>query len=332
MLTTIFNTLIFQPIFNLLFGIYSLIPGRDLGVAIIIFTILIRLALWPLVKKQLHQVKAMQKIQPELAKIKAQTKGNRQLESMQMMELYKKHGVNPFGSIGVLIIQLPIFITLYQVINIFIMQSNSATVGKFVTEMNKFIYGFMKGTDFFKDLIANPQHFNPHFLGFLDITKNGASTPFSINNVLLILLAVGAAVTQYYMSKQTMPQKKTNKKLRELLAESADGKTANQAEMNAAMMGKMTKFMPIMMFFIMYRLPGALALYYTASNIVAVIQQGHILKGDSEEMIEIADEASESGKGTGKKATAKAREKLSREATIVKITAKDDGHRVRKQQ
>lgn len=321
MFTQIFDALIFRPIFNLLFGIYSLIPGRDLGVAIIIFTIIIRLLLWPLVKKQLHQVKAMQKLQPELAKIKAACKGNKQMESVQMMELYKKHDVNPFGSIGVLIIQLPIFITLYQVINIFIMQSSKDTIGKFVIEMNKAIYGFLKGTDFFKDLIANPEHFNPNFLGFLDITKNGASTPFTINNILLILLAVGAAVTQYYMSKQTMPQQQSKKKLRDLLAESADGKSADQTEMNAVMMSKMTKFMPIMMLLIMYRLPGALALYYTASNVVAVIQQGRILKADTDEMIEIADEAP---KTVGKKATAKARAKLSQEATIVRITAKDD--------
>ncbi len=329
MFTQIFDALIFRPIFNLLFGIYSLIPGRDLGVAIIIFTIIIRLLLWPLVKKQLHQVKAMQKLQPELAKIKAACKGNKQMESVQMMELYKKHDVNPFGSIGVLIIQLPIFITLYQVINIFIMQSSKDTIGKFVIEMNKAIYGFLKGTDFFKDLIANPEHFNPNFLGFLDITKNGASTPFTINNVLLILLAVGAAVTQYYMSKQTMPQQKSKKRLRDLLAASADGKQADQTEMNAVMMSKMTKFMPIMMLLIMYRLPGALALYYTASNVVAVIQQGHILKEDTEEMIEIADEAP---KMQGKKATAKARAKLSQEATIVRITARDDGHRKSKQE
>ena len=321
MLTNIFNALIFQPIFNLLFAIYSIIPGRDLGVAIIIFTIITRIFLWPLVKKQLHQVKAMQKMQPELARIKVQCKGNKQLESLQMMELYKKHDINPLGSIGILFIQLPIFITLYQVINIFVMQSNPATTAKFATEMNKFIYPFLKGTDFFKDLIANPQHFNGKFLGFLDITKNATAVPFTWNNIFLIILAVGAALTQYYMTKQTAPKKKSTKKLRDIISATADGKQADQSEMNAVMMSKMTKFMPIMMFLIMYQLPGALALYYTASNIVAVIQQHYILKEDTEEMIEIADETPVN---VGKKATAKARAKLSKEATVVRITAKDN--------
>ena len=76
----IFELLIIQPIFNLLIGIYSIVPGGDFGISLIIFTILVRLALFPLVKKQLHQTKAMKKLQPKLAKIKAEAKGDKQLE------------------------------------------------------------------------------------------------------------------------------------------------------------------------------------------------------------------------------------------------------------
>ena len=72
---SLFDTLIVQPIFNLLIAIYGLVPGGDFGVALIIFTILVRLIMWPLVKKQLHQTKVMRKIQPELKKIKAKAKG-----------------------------------------------------------------------------------------------------------------------------------------------------------------------------------------------------------------------------------------------------------------
>src|SRR5262249_6954550 len=108
------TTLIVQPIFNLLALIYALIPGHNFGLAIILFTILVRLLMWPLVKKQLHQTKAMRKLQPELKKIKAAAKGNRQQESMMMMELYRERGINPFASLGPLLIQLPIFIGLYS--------------------------------------------------------------------------------------------------------------------------------------------------------------------------------------------------------------------------
>ena len=100
-----FTDLIVQPLFNLLTFIYALLPGHNFGLALIIFTIIIRLLLWPLVKKQLHQAKAMRKFQPELKKIKQATKGNRQKESQMLMELYKERGINPFATFPVLIVQ-----------------------------------------------------------------------------------------------------------------------------------------------------------------------------------------------------------------------------------
>ena len=307
-----FNTIVVQPIFNLLFVIYSLIPGGDFGIALIIFTILVRFAMWPLVKKQLHQVKAMRKLQPELVRIKKETKGDKRLESMKMMELYKKHDVSPFRSIGILLIQLPIFIALFQVIRIFTSQRD---------QIDGFTYGFLKGIGPIKDLIATPNHFNEKMLGFLDLSRQAiVSNPFSVN-IFVLILAVGAAITQYIMSKQTTPQQQTNKRLRDVLSATADGKQASQGEMNAVMMNKMVKFLPIMMFFIMINLPGALVLYYTVSNLVAVGQQGRILKEDAEEMIEIADEAT--APNQHKKATAKAQAKLAGGVTITRIVAKD---------
>jgi YidC/Oxa1 family membrane protein insertase len=100
----VFNTLIGQPIFNLLIVILALIPGHNFGIAIIIFTVIVRMALYPLLKKQLHNAMAMKKLQPEMRKIKKATKGDRQKESAMMMELYKERGVNPFSSIGLLLV------------------------------------------------------------------------------------------------------------------------------------------------------------------------------------------------------------------------------------
>ena len=307
----IFDTIIVQPIFNMLLGIYCLIPGGDFGIAIVVFTILVRLALWPLVKKQLHQAKAMRKLQPELIKIKKQTKGNKQLESMQMMELYKKHDVSPFRSIGILFIQLPIFIALYQVIRVLTMQRD---------EVSRFTYEFMKNLGPIKELIANPDSFNTNFLGFIDLTKKAiVSSPFSIN-IALLILALIAVVTQYIMSRQITPSQPNSKKLKDIMSEAADGKQTDQSEMNAIVTNKMMQFLPIMMFFIMINMPGALALYYTVSNVVAVIQQHNVLKKDTEEMIEIADK---DPAAQGKKATAKARAKQAQEGNIIRITAKD---------
>ncbi len=299
----IFELFIVQPIFNLLLAIYSYVPYADFGFAIIIFTIIIRFALWPLVVRQLHQVKAMRKLQPELTRIKKASKGNRQVESMQMLELYKKHEVKPFRSILILLIQLPIFIALFQVIQIFTSHRD---------EFAEFTYPFMQNFEPVRELIANPDSFNKFFLGFVDLTApafaNGGV------NIVLVLLAVLAAYTQYIISKQTAPTT-SNKRLRDVLAEAGEGKQPDQAELNAVMMSKMVKFLPFLMFFIMVTLPGALALYYVTSNVFAAIQQHFLFKRDAEEMDKIADIPE---KPAGKKATAKARAREAREAETVK--------------
>ena len=316
----IFELFVVQPIFNLLLFIYSVLPGADFGIAIIIFTIIIRFALYPLVVRQLHQVKAMRKLQPELKRIKAASKGNRQAESMQMLELYKQHGVKPFRSILMLLIQLPIFIALFQVIQIFTTHRD---------QIAEFTYGFMQNLKPVQDLLVNPDNFNEQFLGFVDLTTHAIGA--NGVNIFLILLAVIAAYTQYVISKQTSPTT-TTKRLRDVLSEAGEGKQPDQAELNAVMMSKMVKFLPFMMFFIMMSLPGALVLYYVVSNIFAAVQQHFLLKRDAEEMDKMADEPA---KGTGKKATAKARAKVAAEAkvtenkgpNITRIKAKDTSSR-----
>ena len=313
----IFEIVIVQPIFNLLLGLYSIIPGHDFGIAIILFTILVRFLLYPLTRSMLHQSRMMRKLQPELAAIKKRTKGNKQLESMQMMELYKKHNVSPFRSIGILLIQLPIFIALYQVIRIFTTSRD---------QIGKFTYDFLEQIGPIKDLIANPHNFNEKLFGFIDLTKpafhNGTV------EIFLVLLALLAAFTQYIMSKQTAPTQKSNRRIRDIMAEAADGKQADQSEMNAIIMSRMSKILPLFMFFIMISVPGALALYYAVSNLVAVAQQAYLLRKDEEELEEIADEPTKTVTTPKKKSDgAKTREKSAKEATVTRIVAKDSGKR-----
>lgn len=304
----IFDILIVQPIFNLLLLIYAVIPGGDFGVAIIIFTILLRFAMYPLVKRQLHQVKAMRKLQPELERIKKQTKGNKQLEGAQMMELYKKHGVNPFRSIGILLIQLPIFIALYHVIQVLTLYRN---------EVSKYAYDFLEQIPAVAQLIAHPENFNQKLFGIFDLSQHALGQ--GRVDIFLVILAVIAAITQFIMSKQTMPHQGSKRSLREILADASSGKQADQSEINNAVMGKMIYILPFFMLLIMLNLPGAIALYYAVSNIVATIQQHFILKQDEQELEDIADEP----KPAGKKATAKARAKQASEATVTRIVAKD---------
>ena len=306
-----FDTIVVKPIFNALMFIYSLVPGGDFGVAIIVFTILIRFAMYPLVKAQLHQTKMMRKMQPELKKIKALANGNKQVEAQQQMELYKRYGINPFRSILILIVQLPIFIGLYQVIQVVTLHRD---------RVGQFMYEPLKQIDAIKEVITHPEQFNHTMLGFIDLTKTAISSQGI--DIVLVALAVISAATQYIMTKQTLPTNKTSKRFRDVMKDAASGKESDPSEVSAAMMGNMVKFMPVMMFFIMISLPGALALYYTTSNLVAVAQQHYLLQKDSEELDEIADEIVISPKKSPSSAKSKSRAKKASEAKITRIKAK----------
>lgn len=303
-----FDEFIVGPILNLLMAIYSLIP--DFGISIIVFTILVRLLLWPLIKKQLHQAKAMRKMQPELVKIKKQYAKNPQMRNLAMMELYKKHNISAFGSIGVLIIQLPILIAMYRVVQIFV--SSRADLGKYV-------YDFVKNLPVANNLVNNPDQFNQNFLGFIDLTQHAVSK----NGVVigLLVLAGVAAYLQYLTSKQLSPQSDSKRKLRDILAEAGGGKEADQSEVNAIMTRKMMKFMPIMMFMITIYLPAALALYLATASAVGYLQNHIILKQDSLEMEEVANKKTASQKSTASAKTKK-RAKQATEARITRIKAK----------
>ena len=158
-------------------------------------------------------------------------------------------------------------------------------------------------------------------LGFIDLTKTAFSN--GTVNIVLLVLALISAVTQYIMSKQTMPTTSTPKRFREIMKEAAEGKQSDPADMSAAMMRNMVKIMPIMMFFIMVNLPGALALYYTVSNLVATAQQHYLLNKDTEEMEEIAEEVIEKEETRAKRqASAKKRAGAAKEGNITRIKAK----------
>lgn len=305
-----FDAIIVKPIFNALMLLYSIIPGGDFGVAIILFTILIRILIYPLVRRQLHQTKLMRKMQPEIAKIKKEANGNKQLEATMQMELYKRHGISPFQSIFILLIQLPIFIGLYHVIQIIVLHRD---------EVAKFAYAPLEQLEPIKKIIENPENFNHTMLGFIDLTKTAFSN--GVINYAILALALISAITQYIMSKQTLPTTSTPKRFRDIMKEAAEGKQSDPADMSAAMMRNMVKIMPIMMFFIMVNLPGALALYYTISNLVATAQQHYLLNKDTEEMEEIAEEVIEKEASKPAK-NAKKRASAAKEGNITRIKAK----------
>ena len=274
-----FTTLVVQPIFNLLVFIYAILPGHNFGVALIIFTIIIRLLLWPVVKKQLHQTKAMRALQPEIKKIKKATKGNRAKESQMLMELYKEKGINPIGTLPILIIQLIVLLGLY---------SGLRKVIDDPSTLYTFAYGPLQNLPWIEHLHENIKSFDDTFLGFVNLSQAAYTKATGIYWPAMIIV-IGSAVATYFQSKQLMPQADEKRGLRTILKEAGSGKQADQSEINAAVMGSTLYFIPIMIFIVTVGLPSALGLYWLTSGIVAYIQQSIVLNRDETEMEAIAD-------------------------------------------
>ncbi len=273
-----FQTLIVQPLYNLLVAIYGLLPGHDLGLSLIVFTVVIRLAMWPLLKKQLHQSKKMRDLQPELKKVKKAAAGDKQKEAALMMELYKERGISPFGSIGLTLIQLPLFIGVFQAARH--LTENLGDIGNFT-------YSFVQKIPHVQEVIQNNSVFSYISFGFIDLSKKaiaGGAVYWP-----LLLLALAATVLAFYQTKQILPEQKNKKRLRDILKASGSGKQPEQEDMAAAMGGTMTYLMPILTLSFGLFTQGAMVVYLLASSAIGIFQQSLIFKKDTEEMEEVAE-------------------------------------------
>ena len=307
---SLFDTIIVQPIFNLLAVIYGLLPGNDFGISLILFTVIVRLLMWPLVKKQLHQTKLMRDMQPELKKLKVKAKGDRQREAQLMMELYKERGVKPFSSFGLLFLQLPIFIALYRVIQIITTERDMIAA---------FTYAPVESLKPIADIVNSASHqFDESLLGLINLTQAGLSNG-SVYFPAILIAAIAAAL-QYVQSRQITPKPDTNKKMSDIFRDSAAGKQVDQSEVSAIMSSRLIIIFPFLTFGVGLYLPGALVLYFATSSAVAVIQQHLLLNQDVKEMEEIADIDTKATKKPSKKTTDRA--SSATEATVVTPTKK----------
>lgn len=273
-----FQLFVVKPLFNLLVAIYALIPGHNFGLALIIFTVIVRLALWPLVKKQLHQTKITRDLQPELKRIKKEAAGDRQKESMMMLELYKEKGVNPLGSLPVLIVQMIVLIGLYTGLN---------KVIKDPTQIYHFAYGFLQHLGWLKDLASDISKFDNTLFGIVDLArpaigKDGFYFP-------AFLLVAASAIMQFITSKQALPSPKDAPKFGDIIRQAGEGKPADQADVSAAVGRTTIYIIPLMVFFFTINLAAALSLYWFVGSLVAFFQQRAVLERDTEEMEAIAD-------------------------------------------
>ena len=282
-----FTTFVVQPIFNLLVLIYAIIPGHNFGLAIILFTIIIRILMWPLVKKQLRQTKITRQLQPELKRIKKEAAGDRQKESMMMMELYKERGVNPLGTLPVLIVQMIVLIGLY---------SGLVKVIRDPHQIVQFAYAPLQHLDWLKHLAADPKIFDNSLFGMVDLSR-AAISPRGVYVPALILVFLSAA-TQFVSTRQLMPVDKDARKLRHILKAAGDGKQADQSEVTAAV-GRSTQYiLPVMVLLFTVNLAAALSLYWFVGGLVAYIQQKAALKEEGEDMIQAANKPLRTERGS----------------------------------
>ena len=173
MISSLFNISLYQPLYNGLIFLIDVLPFVDAGVAIIIFTIIVKFILYPLSKKAVITQFRMKQIAPELEEVKERYKDNQQEQAVQTMNLYKKNGINPFVSVLLLFIQLPIIFALYFVF----LKSGWPQVD---TEL---LYSFVRV----------PGEISVYFLGIIDVSAKSW------------VLAIAAAVTNFFQVRFSMP-------------------------------------------------------------------------------------------------------------------------------
>lgn len=178
MITSVFNAILYRPLFNIFVELYNILPGHDVGLVIVVITILLRLVVYPLTNSSIKAQRSMQALQPKLEALKKQYKDDQQKMAQATMELYKNHKVNPITSCLPLLVQLPILLALYWVMQDALNSNN----------LSAQLYSF----------VANPGTINPLTLGRFNLLSP---------SIWLALLAGGAQFLQARTMSRQMPPK-----------------------------------------------------------------------------------------------------------------------------
>lgn len=236
-ISNIFNATLYQPLYNALIFVYNIIP--DLGISIIVITVIIRIILLPLSKKAIESQKRMQEIQPELKAIQEKYKNDAQKKGEEMMKFYKEKKVNPAAGCLPLIIQIVILIALYRVfLNASIHFDNQSNL----------LYSF----------ISSPELINPISFGIIDITQRS------------IPLAIISAGLQFWQTKMMMAKQKKQK-------EAKKEEENKEPDFATIMQQQMLYVAPIMTFVIGLSFPAALPVYWIVTTLFMIGQQYQIL-------------------------------------------------------
>ena len=256
----LFNTVFVIPILNLLVVFYKLflfvgLPGA-FGFAIIALTIAIRLLFQPFFQKQIETAKKMQELKPHLDNINEKHKNDKKQLQAEQLKLYQEQGINPTSGCLVMIIQLPVFIALYNTLNLFLMNGQSE---KTITAINKVLYFSALKID----------SVSSWFFG-LDLVK----TPKQAGDWYYLLIPLVTGLLQYFQAQVSMPSSakasegKPPKDGQTVEVKKTDGGGDFQKAMNTQM-----KYMfPLMIGWFSYTLPIGLALYWNIFSIMGIMQ------------------------------------------------------------
>ncbi len=171
MFYSIYNSLFYQPLYNALVFLTAIIPGHDLGLAVILLTIIVKIALVPVSHKTIKTQKKLKELEPAMAKIKEIHKGDNQEQAVKIMELYRQHDVNPLSGVFLMFIQLPIILALFFVFK------------EGIDLLSPEIYGF----------ITKPSFVSAKLFGLIDLGQK---------NMFLALLV---GLTQFFQVKFSLP-------------------------------------------------------------------------------------------------------------------------------
>jgi len=232
------DTIIIHPMVNLLILIYDLI-GHNFGIAIVLFTILIRLITWPLNAQQMKGAQAMQELQndKEWQDIQKKYAKDKEKLSQEQMRIYKERGINPFSSCLPTLIQFPVIIGLYQSI----IRALAGTPLSLL-QLSRSLYPFQS--------IESIIPLNSKFL-WMDL---GRPESVLIFGFALPTLAVVVALTTYVQAKLTMPP------------------STNPNDQSAAMSGMMSIYMPLLLGYFALTFASGLSVYFITSNMLGIIQ------------------------------------------------------------
>jgi YidC/Oxa1 family membrane protein insertase len=274
----IFHIIFVQPILNLLVGFYKLfltigLPGA-FGFSIVAITILVRIVLHPFFKQQMDTAKKMQDIKPKLDTLSKKHKNDSKTLQQEQMRVYQEAGVNPAAGCLFAVIQIPVFLSLYRTLQLFLQDDKAGTVLK---QINGDLYfPFLKISSI-----------DPHFFGL-----NLAISPSHSGSLLFIIFPIITAALQYLQTRVTMPAMQAAVPTAAPEEKDKDKKGSNTGEeFQKAMNTQMKYFFPIMIGYFSYTLPLGLSIYWNIFSIFTVLQHFHINRGKKE--LELIDASGE---------------------------------------